>query len=66
MKLEYEIKRSSRKTLAIHITPEGRVEVRCPMTMPKVTPNNAQRKFCKSSTMPKAAIRFSSIGVPLS
>ena len=37
MKIEYQIKRSSRRTLAIHITPEGTVEVRCPMTMPKAT-----------------------------
>ena len=37
MKIEYQIKRSSRRTLAIHITSEGAVEVRCPMTMPKTT-----------------------------
>lgn len=28
---EYEIKRSKRKTIAIHITSDGRVEVRCPI-----------------------------------
>lgn len=28
---EYEIKRSKRKTIEIHITSDGRVEVRCPM-----------------------------------
>ena len=37
MKIDYQIKRSSRKTLAIHITPAGEVEVRCPMTMPRAT-----------------------------
>lgn len=32
----YEIKRSKRKTIAIHITPDGRVEVRSPYRVSKV------------------------------
>lgn len=28
--IEYEIKRSKRKTIAIHIMPDGKIEVRCP------------------------------------
>ena len=33
--MEYRILRSSRKTIAIQITPEGEVLVRCPNRMPK-------------------------------
>lgn len=44
MKIEYQIKRSSRKTLAIHITPAGQVEVRCPMAVP----SSAVERFVES------------------
>lgn len=33
--IQYEIIRSARKTIAIQITPDGRVLVRCPSRMPK-------------------------------
>ena len=35
MPIPYEIIRSSRKTIAIQITPQGKVVVRCPSTMKK-------------------------------
>ena len=35
MDIFYQIRRSARKTIAIHITPRGEVEVRCPARMPK-------------------------------
>ena len=54
--IDYRLLRSKRRTIAIHITPRGEVEVRCPLKMPEA----AVRSFVESkadwirSKMPEA------------